>query len=226
MSDSKAMMLLRVGDIFWAAVFCGITAILIVPLTRDLFATLTNVHPYLMGFLKFAIMASMGELLALRVLEGKWRKPIGFPAKVFVWGIVGIAIVLMFALFSDGVKGLVERKLLFVGTGFAAKLLSAFFVSTLMNSTFGVVFMGTHRVCDTYIDFRSRKKRITWGEALSSVDWPNFMRFVFGKTILWFWIPAHTLTFMLPPEYRVIAAAYLSIILGLVLTYARKIKAR
>jgi hypothetical protein len=215
----------RIGDIAWAAIFCGISAMLLVPESREAFAILTAAHPYLLGFLKFSVMASMGELLAIRILEGEWRRQAGFLAKALAWGLAGMAIVLMFALFSDGVEGLVVRKLLFVGAGFPARALSAFFVSALMNSTFGIVLMGAHRVCDTLIDLRMRKRLATLNDALAEVDWPDFIHFVVGRTIPFFWIPAHTLTFMLPSEYRVISAAYLSIALGLALTYARKRKA-
>ncbi|GAB1473896.1 hypothetical protein MASR2M69_13370 [Bacteroidota bacterium] len=42
------------------------------------------------------------------------------------------------------------------------------------------------------------------------------MKFVVGKTIPLFWIPAHTITFLLPDTYKVIFAASLSIVLGLI----------
>ncbi|MBK5251987.1 MAG: hypothetical protein JJE29_05070 [Peptostreptococcaceae bacterium] len=48
-----------------------------------------------------------------------------------------------------------------------------------------------------------------------------FVSFVLAKTIPFFWIPAHTLTFLLPGQYRVLAAAMLSIALGLILTLAK-----
>lgn len=51
------------------------------------------------------------------------------------------------------------------------------------------------------------------------------MTFVVGKTLPLWWIPVHTLTFLLPSEYRVLVAAYLSIVLGIILTYARRRKA-
>ena len=56
--------------------------------------------------------------------------------------------------------------------------------------------------------------------AVERVDWNRFMAFVVGKTIPFFWIPAHTVTFLLPPEYRVFVAALLSIALGLILALA------
>jgi hypothetical protein len=44
--------------------------------------------------------------------------------------------------------------------------------------------------------------------------------FVFKKTIPFFWIPAHTITFLLPPELRVLFAAALGIVLGVILALA------
>jgi len=41
--------------------------------------------------------------------------------------------------------------------------------------------------------------------------------FIFKRTIPFFWIPAHTITFLLPPEFRVLFAALLGIALGLIL---------
>jgi len=43
---------------------------------------------------------------------------------------------------------------------------------------------------------------------------------VFKKTIPLFWIPAHTITFLLNPDYQVLFAAFLSIVLGAILAVA------
>lgn len=37
------------------------------------------------------------------------------------------------------------------------------------------------------------------------------------RSLLWFWIPVHTVTFLLPPSFRVLFAAVLGAILGLLL---------
>jgi hypothetical protein len=55
---------------------------------------------------------------------------------------------------------------------------------------------------------------------LSSLNWKVQWDFVFKKTIPLFWIPAHTITFMLPGEFQVLFAASLSIVLGLLLSVA------
>ena len=48
--------------------------------------------------------------------------------------------------------------------------------------------------------------------------WGSFI----PKTILCFWIPAHTVTFCLPQDYRVLMSAVLSLALGFILTFRPK----
>jgi hypothetical protein len=45
---------------------------------------------------------------------------------------------------------------------------------------------------------------------------------VFKKTIPFFWYPAHTVTFLLPSEQRVLFAALLGIALGVLLALSSK----
>ena len=52
------------------------------------------------------------------------------------------------------------------------------------------------------------------------MDWDVQWNFVFKKTIPIFWIPAQTINFLLPGEYRVLVAAIYSIILGVILAIA------
>lgn len=210
------------GDFLWLGVLCGLSAILIVPFTHQIFISNTQNHPYIMGFIKFAVLATMGELLALRIVSGRWIKPVGMPYKCLIWGLIGMCIVLMFDIFQNGVAGSVRNGLLFAGNGEYSRVLNAFYISTIMNLTFGPVFMAAHRVTDTYIDLREGGQNPGWFSVVAKIDWQGFIRFVVGKTIPYFWIPAHTITFLLPPEYRVLMAAYLSICLGAILSYARR----
>lgn len=50
------------------------------------------------------------------------------------------------------------------------------------------------------------------------------MNFVFKKTIPFFWYPAHTITFLLPGEMRVLFAAILGVVLGVLLAIAARMK--
>lgn len=210
------------GDFLWLAALLGVTVFLVIPATHQLFVSATAAQPYLMGFAKFALLATMGELLAVRIVTGGWQKLPGLLLKILVWGIIGMLIVLMFQVYTSGVAGAVEKRLLWVGSGWLARLLTAFLTSAVMNLTFGPVFMAAHRISDTWIEARAAGRGLSLAAAVDRIDWPGFFRFVVGKTIPFFWIPAHTITFLLPPEYRVMMAAYLSIALGVILAYARR----
>jgi len=209
-------------DIGWVLLFCGITVMLLFPGSRTEFTRLTTAHPYLMGFGKFAVMATMGELAALRIVTGEWRRLPGLPYKALIWGVIGMLIVLMFQVFSEGIHGVVENGYLSVGSGAFSRVVTAFLISLTMNLTFAPMFMAAHRISDTYIDLRTLGQRPGWSQVIEKIDWLGFIRFVIGKTIPLFWIPAHTITFLLPGEYRVLYAAYLSIALGAMLAYARR----
>jgi len=214
----------RKGDLLWIAALCAVTAFLAIPALHRIFIEATGKHPYGMGFIKFAILATMGELLTIRLISGNWARPKGMGYKALVWGLVGISIVLMFGLFSEGVHGALQKGLLPDAPGFAGRLLTAFYTGALLNLTFAPVFMAVHRISDTWIDQHVDGLNPTVGGVLLQIDWQNFFRFVVGKTIPFFWIPVQTINFMLPAQYRIIVAAYLSIVLGLILAYARRRK--
>jgi hypothetical protein len=76
----------QLGDLLWPAALAAVTAFFIIPATNTLFVNLTAAHPYGMGFLKFAILATMGELLARRLGSGKWHRPAGLVWRILIWG--------------------------------------------------------------------------------------------------------------------------------------------
>jgi len=219
---------LKQGDFLWVAALGIISSVLIIPDTHKVFVALTRNHPFVMGFIKFGILATMGELLTIRIGMGKWEMPSGLPYRSMVWGFIGVLITLMFEIFSSGVAGAVSKSLLWIGDGMTAKIMVAFYISAIMNLTFAPTFMIAHRVSDTYIDLLCGEglplSKVDLPKVIAKIDWQSMFSFVFKKTIPFFWIPAHTIVFLLPPEYRVFAAAYLAIVLGAILSYAKRKK--
>ena len=67
-------------------------------------------------------------------------------------------------------------------------------------------------------------KKISLSYLVDKIDWHSLVEFSWAKTCIFFWIPAHTIVFMLPSQYRVLVSAFLSIALGLLLAYAKKEK--
>ena len=215
-------LLKRLGDFLWILGFLGISFLLLSPLTNDYYVAVNDAHPYLMGLLKFAVLATMGEMLAGRLADGLWKEQRGVMAKMMVWGVIGIIITFMFKLFPYGIQAMIDHGYLFGGEGFIGRLLFAIYNSIVANFAFGPIFMGVHRISDTLIDHWAEGRSIHLSEAIEAISWPSFFRVVVGKMIPFFWFPAHTITFMLPGEYRILFAAYLSIVLGVFMAIAKK----
>ena len=105
------------------------------------------------------------------------------------------------------------------------QILTAFAVSVGMNLIFAPWMMTIHKITDEHIartggTLRGLFRPLPFGEILASLNWQVQWNFVFKKTIPLFWIPAHTVTFLLPEQYRVLFAALLSVVLGVFLAIA------
>lgn len=212
---------MKKGDFIWGSILLLVVFIIISPFTKDAFITFTTNYPYIGGFLKFALLASMGEMLAVRIKSGQWIRLSGLGYRALIWGFIGIVITLVFVVFATGVEGAMQKEYL---PGLNSTFLRAFFISTIMNIIFAPTMMGFHKLTDSYIDLRFGEniKAVKLEQVINHVDWYGFIHFVLFKTIPLFWIPAHTITFLLPSEYRVVAAALLSVALGILLAISNK----
>ena len=81
---------MKKGDFLWGLALLIWIVVLVVPGTRAAFISASDAHPYIGGFIKFAILATMGDLLGARVLKGKWIIPKGLFYRVIIWGIIGL----------------------------------------------------------------------------------------------------------------------------------------
>ncbi len=218
---------MKFKDVFFILVLVLFASILVNESSRIIFVDLTTNYPYLMGFIKVAILATMGELLASRILKGKYQV-IGVHLKFIIWGLIGCSFVMVFKLFPSGVKTLQESYLLptLKKDSFLDTLLFAFLTSTLMNLIFAPTFMALHRFTDTYIELGNGKLnrilKIKTEDVIKNINWNQFIQFIVFKTIPLFWIPAHTITYLLPDVYRVLFSASLSIALGVILSMSKK----
>ncbi len=189
-------------------------------------------HAYIMAFLKFGVLATLGEMLGLRIKTGQYSTTgFGVLPRAVVWGILGIWIAIAMKVFSTGapavvqylgVEGAVEAM---KGSFSIQKLLGSFAISLLMNTSFAPVFMTIHKITDTHIVNNGGKLSalitpLPFGKLLASLNWNVQWSFVFKKTIPFFWVPAHTITFLLPPDMQVLFAALLGIALGVLLAIA------
>ena len=219
----------------WILILCVavVAALFAIPQTRcaEGFNWATAHHPYIMAFFKFAILATLGEMLALRIREGVYnKKGFGVLPRMMVWGFLGMCIAMAMVIFKVGVPAFLgslgwhDAATLFGAAEFTwGKLGVAFAVSVLMNSIFAPVMMTFHKCTDIHITdnggtvrglLRPMKMREIFAH---KVNWNMQWNFVIKKTIPLFWFPAHTITFILPANLQVLFAALLGVALGLIL---------
>jgi hypothetical protein len=207
-------------NILYAAVIALVLVFMLSPLTKDIFNELTTNHPFLMAYGKFFILASMGELLGVRIQLNRWKLPQGFVYKALLWGVYGMTITLGMKIFSLGIAETLETGYLPINNGVFIK---AFLTSLIFNSIFSPVFMTAHKFIDTKVDFAVEGfKGPCLQDLIERIDWETHYGFVVMKTIPFFWIPVHTVVFMMPENYRVVSAAFLSIVLGMILAISKK----
>ena len=198
----------------------------------DFYTSFNKAHGMIMSFIKFAILATLGEVIGLRIRAGVYnKKGFGLLPRAIVWGFLGLTIKLSFVIFAVGtpkfleylgVNGVVQA----MHHGFTpTKLLGAFAISTALNLIYAPVMMTLHKIMDTHIlnnngTLSGFFTPIKFGEIMINLDWSTQWNFIFKKTIPFFWIPAQTITFLLPEEYQILFAALLGVVLGVILAFA------
>ena len=202
----------------------------------DWYKSFNATHGMVMSFIKFGILATLGEMLGLRISAGVYnRKGFGVLPRAVVWGLLGMGINAAMIIFSKGVPqfmeymGMANAAAIINGEFCLDKLWIAFAISVAMNTIFAPVFMTFHKITDTHIlDCgglpRSLLTPIPRTRIITHLNWDAQWNFVFKKTIPFFWYPAHTITFLLPGEMRVLFAAILGVVLGVLLAIAARMK--
>ena len=203
------------------------------PEVLKLYNDLNASNGMMMSFVKFAVLATLGEVIGLRIKTGSYhQKGFGVIPRAIVWGFLGLGIKASFVIFGVGTPAFLSYMGLKVSpatvneAGFSMlKLVTAFSISVFMNLIFAPVFMTLHRITDMHIaetggTLKGFFSPIKFEKYCVSMNWKVQWSFVFLKTIPLFWIPAHTITFILPEQHRVLFAAVLGVVLGVFLAIA------
>lgn len=163
---------------------------------------LVTTHPILMAMLQFAILGTFGDMVSRWIIEKRFFMPFKLPVllfKMIEWALLAIFIKYAFTGFNGFVDELVRQDYLPGLNNFSR----AFAISSFMNLQFGLFLVLMHRLLDNLIDRRNNWQNIDKG----------FM------SLLWFWIPAHTVTFMLDKPFQIGLAAVWSVVLGIILGF-------
>jgi hypothetical protein len=151
---------------------------------------------------QFGVLGTLGEIASLMIRREKisalgnfWQ----FLGKILAWALLGVIIKYGFVGMKAFVDGLIGQGLL--PAAVHGTIVWAFMVSVLTNILFGPQMMFFHRLEENLIMWR-------WDTSGLKKAW---------LTLLWFWIPAHTVTFSLPPHYQIGLAALWSVALGVIM---------
>ncbi|MCK9223956.1 MAG: hypothetical protein M0R46_03000 [Candidatus Muirbacterium halophilum] len=173
----------------------------------DNYINFVKQYPFISASIQFAILGTLGECIALWVK----RKSLSigwsfwtFIGKVLAWALLGIVVKL-------GFIGMKAFTLSIIAQGFMPEILKcgigkAFLISLFTNIFFGPQMMLFHRIEDNIIEGK-------WNFNNIQKAW---------MTLIWFWIPAHTLTFSLPTHYQIGLAAIWGLVLGIILGTTKK----
>lgn len=170
----------------------------------DWYVRTVGEYPFQAAFIQFAVLGMAGDGIASAVTGKRISYTIfQFLKKSLGWGILGVIIKIGFA----GMQGFTLYVYEILGISSGSVLLFAFLKSTLTNVLFGPQMMLFHRWEDNLL--------------LGTKGYRGMDTAI--KTLIWFWIPAHTLTFSIQNhDVQVGLAAAWSLVLGLILGIARR----
>lgn len=160
--------------------------------------------PIFSAMVQFAILGTLGDCVAKWIQNKKIFWPFGLKESIWKpieWAFLAILIKAAFVGFNGFIDSLISYGLLPHHFSHQGSFLRAFGISVSMNVQFGVLLVLLHRILD-YLPFGKTK-------------WTNIHKGLYS--LLWFWIPAHTVTFMLPKDFQIGLAAFWSVMLGLIL---------
>ena len=115
------------------------------------------------------------------------------------WALLAVTIKYAFVGYQGFVESLVSHHLIPELNLYG----NAFLLSVTMNLQFGLLLVILHRFLDNLI---ARQR-----------NWKNIDKGMLS--LIWFWIPAHTITFMLDKPFQIGLAAIWSVVLGFILGY-------
>jgi hypothetical protein len=163
---------------------------------------LVTAHPILTAMLQLAVLGTLGDAVSHWIVKRKIFSPYDFKTlilKIIEWSILAVMIKYAFIGFQGFADSLINQSYLPQLSGIGR----SFTVSALMNLQFGPLLVIIHRLMDNLIAGKQ--------------NWKNLDKGFYS--LLWFWIPAHTITFILPKEFQIGLAAVWSLALGIILGF-------
>lgn len=166
------------------------------------YVDLVIAHPIITAMVQFAVLGTLGDIISCWIIQKKVTLPYKTSTllmKMLEWAILAVCIKYAFIGFTGFIEALSAHQMLPQMTGIER----AFALSVFMNLQFGPFLVIMHRLLDNIV--------------LQKKNWNNIDKGM--VSLLWFWVPAHTLTFALDKPYQIGLAALWSVVLGIILGF-------
>ena len=147
----------------------------------NLYLDFVKAYPIISAMIQFAILGTLGDIVSFWIVRKRIFSPYDLKTillKMFEWALLAIFIKYAFVGFNGFVESLITHNYFPNLNGLG----KSFAISTSMNLQFGPLLVLLHRLLDNLIARQNNWKNIDKG----------------FYSLLWFWIPAHTITFILP----------------------------
>jgi len=159
-------------------------------------------NPVWTAMAQFAVLGTLGDMISKWIAARKVFMP--FDARTTVlkmlkWALLAVCIKYAFTGFNGFVDALTGQSLLPV----MGRVVRAFAISVAMNLQFGPFLVIAHRMLDNAIARKTNRDNLDKGML----------------SLLWFWIPAHTVTFTLARPFQIGLAALWLVAFGLILGF-------
>ena len=169
---------------------------------------LVGAMPIITAMVQFAILGTLGDIISKWIIKRKIFNPynnlLTILMKMMEWAFLAVCIKYAFIGFHGFIDALVEHSFL----PELNRYFRSFAISTSMNLQFGPFLVIMHRLLDNAV---AREN-----------NWHNLHKGMLS--LLWFWIPAHTITFILPKPFQIGLAAVWSVVLGIILGFYNRKK--
>jgi hypothetical protein len=159
-------------------------------------------QPIVTAMIQFAVLGTLGDAISHWIVKRKVFSPYDLKMlilKIIEWSVLAVMIKYAFIGFNGFVETLINNNYLPLLEGIG----KSFAISTSINLQFGPFLVIMHRLMDNLIAGKQ--------------NWKNLDKSFYS--LLWFWIPAHTITFILPKEFQIGLAAVWSLALGIILGF-------
>lgn len=169
----------------------------------DGYLAVVRAQPLATAMLQFAVLGTLGDLLGAWLAARRLHWPLGdglWWRKMLKWALLAVPIKVAFVGYAGFVQALVAYGWLPQGQ----PLVLALATSVAINLQFGPLLVLGHRWLNNRI---SGIRGARGWQNIGSSFW----------SLAWFWVPAHAITFALPPDWRIGLAALWSVVLGLIL---------